>query len=57
MYESLEEIYRKIQKQNQKKDQEELRKQEFSKSWIGRRKAQIAVAKAKKMFLEHSEML
>ena len=57
MYESLEEIYRKIQKQNQEKDQEELRKQEFFKSWIGRRKAQIAVAKAKKMFLEHSEML
>ena len=54
MYENLEEIYaRKMQKQNQ----EELKKQEFSKSWIGRRKAQIAVAKAKKMFLEHSEML
>ena len=53
MYESFEEIYKKIQKQNQ----EELRKQEFSKSWIGRKKAQAADAQAKKIFLRHSEML
>lgn len=57
MYESLEEIYRKIQKQNQEKIQEELRKQEFSKSWIGRKRAQAADAKAKKIFLQQSEML
>lgn len=54
MYENLEEIYaRKIQKQNQ----EELKKQEFSKSWIGRKRAQAADAKAKKIFLRQSEML
>ena len=54
IYENLEEIYaKKIQKQNQ----EELRKQEFSKSWIGKRKAQAANAKAKKIFLEKSEIL
>lgn len=54
MYENLEEIYaRKMQKQNQ----EELKKQEFSKSWIGRKRAQAADAKAKKIFLRQSEML
>lgn len=54
MYENLEEIYaRKMQKQIQ----EELRKQEFSKSWIGRKKAQAADAKAKKIFLRQSEIL
>lgn len=54
IHENLEEIYaKKIQKQNQ----EELKKQEFSKSWIGRRKAQAANAKAKKIFLKQSEIL
>ena len=54
IHENLEEIYaKKIQKQNH----EELRKQEFSKSWIGRRKAQAANAKAKKIFLKQSEIL
>lgn len=54
IHENLEEIYaKKIQKQNQ----EELKKQEFSKSWIGKRKAQAANAKAKKIFLEQSEIL
>lgn len=51
IHENLEEIYaKKIQKQNQEK-------QEFSKSWIGRRKAQAANAKAKKIFLKQSEIL
>ena len=54
IHENLEEIYaKKIQKQNQEK----LKKQEFSKSWIGRRKAQTANAKAKKIFLKQSEIL
>lgn len=54
IHENLEEIYaKKIQKQNH----EELRKKEFSKSWIGRRKAQAANAKAKKIFLKQSEIL
>ena len=54
IHENLEEIYdKKIQKQNQEK----LKKQEFSKSWIGRRKAQAANAKAKKIFLKQSEIL
>ena len=54
IHENLEEIYaKKIQKQNQEK----LKKQEFSKSWIGRRKAQAANAKAKKIFLKQSEKL
>ena len=57
MHESFEEIYKEIQKQNQEKIQEELRKQEFSKSWIGRKRAQAADAKAKKIFLQQSEML
>lgn len=54
IHENLEEIYaKKIQKQNQ----EELKKQEFSKSWIGRKKTQADNAKAKKIFLEQSEIL
>ena len=57
MHESFEEIYKEIQKQNQEKIQEEPRKQEFSKSWIGRKRAQAADAKAKKIFLQQSEML
>ena len=67
IHENLEEIYaKKIQKQNQekmndieeeKREKEKLKKQEFSKSWIGRRKAQAANAKAKKIFLKQSEIL
>lgn len=54
IHENLEEIYaKKIQKQNQ----QELKKQEFSKSWIGRRKVQATNAKAKKMLLKQSEIL
>lgn len=54
IHENLKEIYaKKIQKQNQ----EELKRHEFSKSWIGSRKAQTANAKAKKIFLKQSEIL
>lgn len=54
IHKNLEEIYA---KKNTKTKPGKTEKQEFSKSWIGRRKAQAANAKAKKIFLKQSEIL